>query len=123
MNNVSFIGKKSTGDGTPYAVFTGSMFGGPATMKVLKKYKNDDGAEYAAYFVVAVTVATGELGDMGDTYVKDIVTSFDLSEVDGREPTTEEFAEIAALRSVFVSDGSSEVFTMNEIMAGAKPTK
>lgn len=122
MLNVSFIDKKSK-DNPPYAVFTGTMFGGPATYKVLKKYKNDDSAEYAAWFVVAVTPATGELGDMGDTYVKDVVSSFDLSEVDGRDPTVEEFAEIASLRSAFTSDGTSEVFTMNEIMAGAKPTK
>jgi hypothetical protein len=122
MKNVSFIAKKSSGADKPYAVFTGTMFGGPATYKVLRKYKNDDSAEYAVWFMVVVTPATGEIGDMGDTYVKDVVTNFDLSKVDGRDPTVKEFAEIAALRSVFVSDGTSEVFTMNEIMAGAKPT-
>ena len=104
--NIDFIGKKTRDAEKPYALFTGNMFGGPATFKVLKKYKNDDAAQYSAWFIVAATPATGSLGDMGDTYVADVVPHLDLTEVDGRPPTTEEFAAIGKLRSALVSDGA-----------------
>ncbi len=121
--SIDFIGKKARAIGeTPYAVFTGNMFGGPATFNVLKKYKNDDAAEYSAWFIQAITPATGNNGDIGDTYITDVVPHLSLTEVDGRVPTQEEFAAIAKLRSVFESDGTSEVFTFTEIQAGASPT-
>lgn len=121
--NVSFIGKKARDkDGDqPYATFTGRMFGGEATFKVLKKYRNDDAAEYSAWLAQAVTPATGPFGDYGDTYVKDIVSHFSLTLVDGKTPTREQFAEIAKLRSALESDGTSEIYTMTELMAGARP--
>lgn len=122
MINVSFIGKKSVDADKPYAVFTGFMFGGPATFKVLKKYKNDDAAEYSRWFIVALTPATHGLGDMGDTYVNAVVPLLSLAEVDGRAPTKEEFAEVGKLRSALMSDGTSEVYTMEEIQAGAQPS-
>ena len=96
--NIEWIGKKSRGRDNPYAVFSGTMFGGPATFSVLKKYKNDDATDYAAWFIVAVTVATGELGDMGDTYIRDVVPYLNLTEVDGREPTDAELADVETLR-------------------------
>ncbi len=121
--NIDFIGKKARAIGeTPYAVFTGNMFGGPATFNVLKKYKNDDAGQYSAWFIQAITPATGSIGDLGDTYITDVVPHLDLTEVDGRKPTTEEFAQIGKLRSALVSDGTSEVYTFTEIGLGAKPT-
>ena len=100
--NIEWIGKKSRDRDNPYAVFTGTMFGGEATFSILKKYKNDDAAEYSAWFLVAVTVATGELGDMGDTYITDIVLHFNLTEVDGREPTVDELLEVESLRAALL---------------------
>lgn len=97
--NIEWIGKKSRDRDNPYAVFSGTMFGGPATFSVLKKYRNDDAADYSAWFIVAVTVATGELGDMGDTYVRDVVPYLELTEVDGREPTSAEKLEVESLRA------------------------
>lgn len=120
--NIDFIGKKARDKDNPYAVFTGNMFGGAATFSVLKKYRNDDAGEYSAWFIVAVTPATGSMGDMGDTYVTDVVPHLSLTEVDGRTPTQEEFAAIGKLRSVLESDGTTEVFTFTEIGLGAKPT-
>jgi len=100
--NIEWIGKKARDRDNPYAVFTGSMFGGLATFSVLKKYRNDDAAEYSAWFIVAVTVATGELGDMGDTYVRDVVLHLDLTEVDGRTPTHDELVEVESLRAALL---------------------
>jgi hypothetical protein len=122
MTNVSFIGKKSRTTDDPYATFTGTMFGGPATYKVLKKYRNDDAGEYSAWLVAAETPATFGSFDMGDMYVADIVPHLNLTEVEGREPTLDEFREIGKLRSALVSDGTTEVLTFTEIMAGAKPS-
>jgi len=102
MMNIEWIGKKSRTRDNPYAVFSGTMFGGPATFKVLKKYRNDDAAEYSAWFIVATTPATGELGDMGDTYVADVVPHLQLTEVDGREPTNDEKLEVATLRALLL---------------------
>ena len=100
--NIEWIGKKGRDRDNPYAVFTGTMFGGPATFSVLKKYRNDDAAEYSAWFIVAVTVATGSLGDMGDTYVRDVVPYLSLTEVDGRDPTSDELAEVETLRAALL---------------------
>ncbi len=120
--SIDFIGKKARDADNPYALFTGNMFGGPATFKVLKKYKNDDGAQYSAWLIAAATPATFGSDEYGDTYVADVVPHLSLTEVDGRKPTQEEFAAIAKLRSVLESDGTSEVFTFNEISMGASPT-
>ncbi len=108
--NIEWIGKKARDRGNPYAVFTGTMFGGLATFSVLKKYRNDDAGEYSAWFIVAVTVATGELGDMGDTYVRDVVLYLDLTEVDGREPTDEELAEVETLRTTLLEQPQPSFF-------------
>ncbi len=120
--SIDFIGKKARDADNPYALFTGNMFGGPSTFKVLKKYRNDDAGEYSAWLIAAATPATWGSDEYGDTYVTDVVPHLDLTEVDGRTPTQEEFAAIAKLRSALVSDGTSEVFTFNEISLGAKPT-
>jgi len=99
MINLEFIGKKARpNDGTPYAEFTGFMFGGPANWKVLKKYANDDSKQYARWFMQVTTVATGPLGDMGDTYVADVLAGAELAQVEGREPTQEELDQITELR-------------------------
>ena len=119
--NIDFIGKKAVDVDSPYAVFTGQMFGGEATFKVLKKYKNDDAAQYSAWMIAAETPATYGGYDMGDTYVTDVVTTLNLTEVDGRPPTEDELGQIGTLRSALVSDGLSQVFTMVEIQMGAKP--
>ncbi len=121
--NIEFIGKKAREiGGTPYAVFKGNMFGGEATFNVLKKYKNDDAAQYSAWMIEATTPATHGTSDIGDTYISDVVPHLSLVEVDGRTPTQEEFAAIGKLRSVFESDGTSEVYTFTEIGLGASPT-
>ena len=100
MLNLEFIGKKSRDQDSPYAEFIGHMFGGPANWKVLKKYANDDSKQYARWFMVVTTVATGGLGDMGDTYVSDVLQGAELSQVDGREPTQKELDQITELRTV-----------------------
>ena len=120
--SIDFIGKKARDADNPYALFTGNMFGGPSTFKVLKKYRNDDAGEYSAWLIAAATPATWGSDEYGDTYVKDVVVPLSLTEVEGRTPTQEEFAAVAKLRSVFESDGTSEVFTFNEISLGASPT-
>lgn len=98
MHTIDFIAKKSRTVDDPYCVFTGTMFGGPATFKVLKKYANDDGAQYSRWFIAAETPATFGSYDMGDTYVTDVVMYLSLTEVEGREPTTEELMQIVGLR-------------------------
>ena len=96
--NIEFIGKKARSLDSPYAVFTGTMFGGPAIYKVLKKYRNDDAGEYAAWMVAAETPATFGGYDMGDIYVAEVVKYLDLTEVDGRPPTGDELRAINELK-------------------------
>lgn len=123
--NIDFIGKKAVDVETPYAVFTGTMFGGPATFKVLKKYKNDDAAQYSAWLIAAETPATYGSYDMGDTYVADVVKFLSLTEVDGQEPTPEQLAQVAELRGALVGEtpvGEVPVYTMTEIkLRGTNP--
>jgi len=105
MLNLEFIGKKARDKDSPYAEFTGFMFGGPATWKVLKKYANDDSKQYARWFMVVTTVATGNLGDMGDTYVSDVLSGADhLVRVDGREPTEAEQTQVTELLRAIQKD-------------------
>ena len=119
--NIDFIGKKAVDVDSPYAEFTGTLFGGDATFKVLKKYKNDDAAQYSAYLIAAETPATYGSYDMGDTYVADVVLHLSLTEVDGREPTPEELAQVADLRGVLEGQ-MLPVYTMTEIkLRGTDP--
>lgn len=121
VHAIDFVEKKSRDMEAPYAVFTGQMFGGLTTYKVLKKYKNNDAEEYAAWMVAAKSPATFGGYDMGDTYIKDVVVHFSLTEVNGEQPTQEQFAQVAALRGHFTGSGG-EVYTMTEIGNGAVPT-
>ena len=104
MINLEFLGKKVRDQDTPYAEFTGQMFGGPANWKVLKKYANDDSKQYARWLMLVTTVATGGLGDMGDTYVADVLVGAELAQVDGREPTQDELDQITELRAVIAQN-------------------
>ncbi len=99
MINVEYIGKKARkSEKTPYAEFTGFMFGGPAVYKVLKKYANDDSKQFARWLIEATTPATHGFGEMGDTYVTDVINYFELAQVEGRPPTQEELDQIQDLR-------------------------
>ncbi len=105
MINLEFLGKKTRDQDSPYAEFTGHMFGGPANWRVLKKYANDDSKQYARWFMVVTTAATGSLGDMGDTYVSDVLQGADyLVRVDGREPTEAEETQVTELLSAIQKD-------------------
>ncbi len=71
------------------------FFGGPATWRVLKTWQNDQTKQFARWLCEVTTPMTGPGGDLGDTYVADVLMTRDLTlvAVDGREPTREE-AEI-----------------------------
>ncbi len=45
---------------------------GSWTWYVLKAYQTDPDAPYARWFCLVVTPMTGEWGDMGDTYVREV---------------------------------------------------
>lgn len=122
-HDLTFVEKKSRDIENPYAKLTGRMFGGESEFLILKKNTKYLQQEYASVLIAAKTPATFGTYDIGDTYVADIV-NLNLTEVDGREPTQEEFAEFAALRGHLEStlDSHGEVFTMTEIANGAKPT-
>lgn len=70
------------------------FFGGPATWRVLKTWQKDQTKQYARW-LCEVTTPMAPYGDLGDTYVADVLMTRDLTlvAVDGREPTREE-AEI-----------------------------
>ena len=98
MINVEYIGKKARKPTeVAYAEFTGFMFGGPAVYRVLKKYANDDSKQYARWLIEATTPAAN--GEMGDTYVTDVIDNFELAMVEGRPPTQEELDQIRDLRA------------------------
>lgn len=123
-HDLTFVEKKSRDVENPYAVLKGIAFGGEAEFRILKKNTKYLQEEYASVLVAASSPATFGSFDIGDTYVADIV-NFNLTEVDGREPTQEEFAEWAALRGHLESNGwenHNEVFTLTEIGNGARPT-
>lgn len=121
-HDLTFIEKKSRDLDTPYAVLTGQMFGGEAIFKILKKNTKNLQDEYASVLVAASSPATFGGYDMGDTYIADLV-NFNLAEVNGGTPTTEQFAEWAALRGHLTGGPNhGEVFTMTEISKGARPS-
>lgn len=119
-HDLSFVGKKTADIDSPYAVLKGTMFGGEATFKILKKNTKDLSKQYASVLVAAETPATFGLADIGDTYVADL-THFNLAEVDGRAPTPEEFTEWAELRGHLTGGPDhGAVYSMTEIMEGAQ---
>lgn len=81
----------------PYAVFESGNW----TWKVLKSWQNDNTKPYARWFCLVLTPMTGSGGDMGDTYVHDILCTgrARLVAVDGREPTDEERATVEEWRA------------------------
>ncbi len=98
---MELVGKKTrkTDEGeAPYLTFVTKygFFGGPATWTVLKTYQKDQTKQYARWFCRVVTPMTGELGDLGDTYVADVLmrSGLTLVAVDGRVPTPDESHEV-----------------------------
>lgn len=55
----------------PYEVWTNGSW----TWKVLKKWQADDNKPYARWFCQVISPFTGPLGDMGDCYVNDIIST------------------------------------------------
>lgn len=98
-HDLGFVGKKMRDSDHPYAVFKGTMFGGEAIYKVLKKYSVNLADNYARVMVSASTPATYGIDDMGDMYVDELLAGLSLAEVDGRKPTKEEYEQVAELRS------------------------
>ena len=95
--DLPFLGKKARKtDGTPYCEFRSGSW----TWKVLKTYQMDQAKPYARWFCQVVTPMTGSYGDLGDTYVRDILIEGRavLAVVDGREPTAEEKQAVEAIR-------------------------
>lgn len=125
-HDLTFVEKKSRDIEEPYAVLTGRAFGGEAEYRILKKNTKYLQEEYASVLVAASTPATFGTFDIGDTYVADII-NLNLTKVDGRNPTTEEFQEWAALRGHLSGstgpEDHTEVFTMTEITNGAEPSE
>ena len=103
---LSFTGKKTRNidstDDQPYATFRA----GDWTWYVLKSWQGDEAKLYARWLCKVVTPYTGEMGDIGDTYVTDVVLEAELVAVDGREPTGQELDEVAELRRVLVLQGA-----------------
>lgn len=62
----------------PYLKFTA----GEWTWSVLKANTKDATKQYASWFCYVTSPMTGEYGDMGDTYVQDIVGHANLTYVD-----------------------------------------
>ena len=120
-HDLSFLEKKARPTDQPYATLTGVMFGGRAEYRLLKKNTKFLEGQYASILVAAKTPATLPGFDIGDTYVADLV-HLDLSEVDGRSPTPEQYREWAELRGHHTGGpGHGAVISMNEIMGGATP--
>ena len=72
----------------PYEVYKGI---GPLAgweWRVLKKYQNPENEkknEYARWFCYVTSPMTGSMGDMGDTYVSDVINGYSmLVEIDGK---------------------------------------
>ena len=62
----NLCGKTRTKD-NPYEIWEA----GDWTWYVLKKWQADDNKPYARAFCLVVTPYTGDLGDLGDTYIAD----------------------------------------------------
>lgn len=92
---LSFMGRKqrTLDKDHPYAVFQS----GDWTWQVYKSWQVHDDKPYARWFCRVVTPMTGELGDLGDVYVTDVIRYGQLVEVDGREPTNDELKEVTSL--------------------------
>jgi hypothetical protein len=95
---LSFTAKK-TREGTPDSPAYATFVGGDWTYEVLKSWQNDEAKPYARWLCRVVTPMTGPSGDMGDTYVRDVVLHAWLTEVDGRPATRAEQLEVVELRS------------------------
>jgi len=76
----------------PWLKVRSQMFGGETITSVLKNNGADTLRSGASAFCLVVSPATGPLGDLGDTYWTQVYNG-QLIEVDGREPTLEEFED------------------------------
>ena len=99
MTALTFTAKR-TRKGTLAEPAYATFVAGDWTWEVLKSWQNDEAKPYARWMCRVVTPMTGERGDMGDTYVKDVVLYGALVAVDGRMPTPAEIDEIVQLREV-----------------------
>ena len=93
MATLDFVEKKRRNPGEAYAVVVDSY---GWKHEVLKRYAKDDGKQYARWLVSASGAAP--FPEEGDTYVADVVGNGGrLTEVDGREPTDDEWSAFAAV--------------------------
>lgn len=93
------IGRRERRPGeTAYAVF--QTLDGIWTWHVLKSWQLDPTKPYARWLCWVVTPMTGRAGDLGDTYVYDILVKAEalLIEVDGEKPTGEELDQVTNWR-------------------------
>ena len=92
MTTLDFVGKKSRQPGDAYAVVIGSN---GWRYEILKRYANDDAKLFARWFVNVHGVAE----EMGDTYVKDIVSlGATLVVVEGDPATDGQVQQFVALQ-------------------------
>ena len=89
---LDFVGKKSRKPGEAYAVVIGAN---GWRYEILKRYANDDAKPYARWLVNVHGVAE----EMGDTYVKDIVSlGATLVVVEGDPATDGQVQQFVALQ-------------------------
>ena len=93
MATLEFVEKKRRNPGEAYAVVVDSY---GWKYDVLKRYAKDDGKQYARWLVYVSGAAP--FAEEGDTYVADVVSEGGrLTEVEGREPTDDEWSAFAAV--------------------------
>lgn len=87
----------------PWLKVRSQMFGGETITSVLKNNQADTLKSGASAFCLVMSPATGPLGDLGDTYWTQVYAG-QLIEVDGREPTLEEFEDWFELGNIVAED-------------------